>query len=278
MTRRGDDGVRGQRPRAAGAARRLPAVAAGGGRHGRVDGRAAARPARGGGRRPATRSRCCSPGSTAASRAASSSPTSAASRSRRPATARCSPTRSTASRCRRSTASRCGWSCPGWYGMTSVKWLARIDAIAEPFDGYQQATRLPHARARRRPRDAGHADHAARADGAAGHPGLHDAARASRRRAVRAGGPRLVGLGRDRGGRGVGRRRRRPGRPPSSARRPEPGAWRVVAVHVGRASRASTSCAAAPATAPATSSRSTRAGTSAATRTTSVQRVPVTVS
>jgi len=29
---------------------------------------------------------------------------------------------------------------PGWYGMTSVKWLARLDAIAEPFDGYQQAT------------------------------------------------------------------------------------------------------------------------------------------
>src|SRR5829696_1564289 len=28
---------------------------------------------------------------------------------------------------------------PGWYGMTSVKWLARLDAIAEPFDGYQQA-------------------------------------------------------------------------------------------------------------------------------------------
>ena len=44
---------------------------------------------------------------------------------------------------------------PGWYGMTSVKWLARIDAIAEPFDGYQQATRLPDARARGRSRDAG---------------------------------------------------------------------------------------------------------------------------
>ena len=29
---------------------------------------------------------------------------------------------------------------PGWYGMTSVKWLARIEAIAEPFGGYQQAT------------------------------------------------------------------------------------------------------------------------------------------
>jgi DMSO/TMAO reductase YedYZ molybdopterin-dependent catalytic subunit len=28
---------------------------------------------------------------------------------------------------------------PGWYGMTSVKWLARIDAVTEPFEGYQQA-------------------------------------------------------------------------------------------------------------------------------------------
>ncbi|HSD48299.1 MAG TPA: sulfite oxidase [Actinomycetota bacterium] len=26
---------------------------------------------------------------------------------------------------------------PGWYGMTSVKWLTRITAVAEPFDGYQ---------------------------------------------------------------------------------------------------------------------------------------------
>ncbi len=28
---------------------------------------------------------------------------------------------------------------PGWYGMTSVKWLKRIDAVTEPFAGYQQA-------------------------------------------------------------------------------------------------------------------------------------------
>jgi len=28
---------------------------------------------------------------------------------------------------------------PGWYGMTSVKWLTRIDALTEPFDGYQQS-------------------------------------------------------------------------------------------------------------------------------------------
>jgi len=27
---------------------------------------------------------------------------------------------------------------PGWYGMTHVKWLMRIEAIREPFDGYQQ--------------------------------------------------------------------------------------------------------------------------------------------
>ncbi len=27
---------------------------------------------------------------------------------------------------------------PGWYGMTHVKWLARIDALTKPFDGYQQ--------------------------------------------------------------------------------------------------------------------------------------------
>jgi len=28
---------------------------------------------------------------------------------------------------------------PGWYGMTSVKWLTRIDAVTEPFRGYQQS-------------------------------------------------------------------------------------------------------------------------------------------
>ena len=28
---------------------------------------------------------------------------------------------------------------PGWYGMTNVKWLERITAVAEPFEGYQQA-------------------------------------------------------------------------------------------------------------------------------------------
>ncbi len=29
---------------------------------------------------------------------------------------------------------------PGWYGMTNVKWLARIEAVDRPFEGYQQST------------------------------------------------------------------------------------------------------------------------------------------
>ncbi|HEY7164138.1 MAG TPA: sulfite oxidase [Candidatus Binatia bacterium] len=28
---------------------------------------------------------------------------------------------------------------PGWYGMTSVKWLDRIEAVAKPFEGYQMS-------------------------------------------------------------------------------------------------------------------------------------------
>jgi DMSO/TMAO reductase YedYZ molybdopterin-dependent catalytic subunit len=28
---------------------------------------------------------------------------------------------------------------PGWYGMTSVKWLKRIEAVTTPFEGFQQA-------------------------------------------------------------------------------------------------------------------------------------------
>lgn len=29
---------------------------------------------------------------------------------------------------------------PGWYGMTSVKWLTGIEAVAEPFQGYQMTS------------------------------------------------------------------------------------------------------------------------------------------
>ena len=35
---------------------------------------------------------------------------------------------------------------PGWYGMTSVKWLTRIEAVADPFEGYQQAVSYRYQR------------------------------------------------------------------------------------------------------------------------------------
>ncbi len=42
---------------------------------------------------------------------------------------------------------------PGWYGMTSVKWLARIEAIAEPFQGFQMIHSYRDAEARDDPGD-----------------------------------------------------------------------------------------------------------------------------
>jgi DMSO/TMAO reductase YedYZ molybdopterin-dependent catalytic subunit len=35
---------------------------------------------------------------------------------------------------------------PGWYGMTSVKWLTTIEAVAEPYQGYQQTVAYQYAR------------------------------------------------------------------------------------------------------------------------------------
>jgi len=40
---------------------------------------------------------------------------------------------------------------PGWYGMTSVKWLTRITAVREPFEGFQQLA----YRYRQQPEDEG---------------------------------------------------------------------------------------------------------------------------
>jgi DMSO/TMAO reductase YedYZ molybdopterin-dependent catalytic subunit len=43
---------------------------------------------------------------------------------------------------------------PGWYGMASVKWVARIAALTEPFDGWFQSRRYVYERGReRRPVD-----------------------------------------------------------------------------------------------------------------------------
>lgn len=35
---------------------------------------------------------------------------------------------------------------PGWYGMAQVKWLARIEAVTEPFQGYQQSATYRYQR------------------------------------------------------------------------------------------------------------------------------------
>ena len=34
---------------------------------------------------------------------------------------------------------------PGWYGMASVKWLDRIEAVGEPFEGYEMAQTYRYA-------------------------------------------------------------------------------------------------------------------------------------
>ena len=94
-------------------------------------------------RRPAfarARSRCCSPVSIAASRAGRSRHTSGACRS-----VRCwkgthsSHTRSTAVPLPPQHGYPLRLVVPGWYGMTSVKWLSRITVLDEPFSGYQQS-------------------------------------------------------------------------------------------------------------------------------------------
>jgi DMSO/TMAO reductase YedYZ molybdopterin-dependent catalytic subunit len=43
---------------------------------------------------------------------------------------------------------------PGWYGMASVKWLDRIEAVAEPFQGYQMVRAYRYAQSADEPGDA----------------------------------------------------------------------------------------------------------------------------
>jgi len=40
---------------------------------------------------------------------------------------------------------------PGWYGMASVKWLKRVEVLAHPFDGYQQASNYIYRQKRGEP-------------------------------------------------------------------------------------------------------------------------------
>ncbi len=86
------------------------------------------------------RSRCSSPGSTAASRARSSTPTSGAfelEEALRPELLLAYEVNGQPLPPQHGFPLRL--IVPGWYGMTHVKWLERITVLSEPFEGYQQA-------------------------------------------------------------------------------------------------------------------------------------------
>src|SRR5262245_104182 len=76
---------------------------------------------------------------------------------------------------------------PGWYGMTSVKWLTGITAVAEPFEGFQQIA----YRFRQRPEDEGEPVTRMRPRSLLIPPGIPDFM--TRRRFVDAGRVRLAG-------------------------------------------------------------------------------------
>ena len=77
---------------------------------------------------------------------------------------------------------------PGWYGMTSVKWLSSIEAVREPFNGYQQN---PAYRYQRDADDPGEPVDRMRVRALLVPPGIPDFF--TRRRFVDAGPVRLVG-------------------------------------------------------------------------------------
>ena len=157
---------------------------------------------------------------------------------------------------------------PGWYGMTSVKWLGRITAVDRPFEGYQQSRGY-----RLRQEEDEEGEPVSRMLPRAlmvppGFPGVPDARAARPRRVVPARGRAWSGRG-DRSGRGQRPTAAPPGPPPSwrttSARRGRGSAWTF---HWRRRRRASTSCAAARATPRERAAARAPRGTSAATRTT----------
>ena len=74
---------------------------------------------------------------------------------------------------------------PGWYGMASVKWLNRIEALAKPYDGFQQAVGYHYRSEPGRPAHARHAHAGEVAAGAARHSRLVHAPPAGGRRCSR---------------------------------------------------------------------------------------------
>ena len=102
---------------------------------------------------------------------------------------------------------------PGWYGMTSVKWLARISLRRRAVRRVPDAPLLPHPLRGGRAGRADHDHRAAVADGAAGDPRVHSRVPHARARAVRARRSCVVGRRRD---------RRASTSPPTAARRWSP--------------------------------------------------------
>ena len=140
--------------------------------------------------------RWCSPALDRASRAASSRTTRAAWPLAEATAARsCWPTRSTARPLRPQHGFPLRLVVPGWYGMTSVKWLPRSTAVASRSTGYQQ-TGTYRLRQPRTSREPVHRMRARGADGPAGHPRLLDrAARSSMRGPVEVEGRAWSGRG-----------------------------------------------------------------------------------
>ena len=133
---------------------------------------------------------------------------------------------------------------PGWYGMTNVKWLSRIEFLDEPFAGYQQSWSY---RVRQSEDEAGEPLQRMQPRSLFVPPGIPEFM--TRERTVAAG--EVL-------------------RPSSS--RPASRGPGAAGRSAGTRSPASTSSVHAHATRPATSSRSSRPGTSAATRTTRCRR------
>ena len=96
---------------------------------------------------------------------------------------------------------------PGWYGMASVKWLERIEAIDRPFDGHQQAHAYTY---RQRPSEPGMPVTTMRVKSLMVPPGMPGLVHAASPGGARAGrSVRACVVGRRRAGRegGGGRRR-----------------------------------------------------------------------
>ena len=126
---------------------------------------------------------------------------------------------------------------PGWYGMTSVKWLGRITAVDRPFEGYQQSHSY---RLRQDEEEAGEPVSRILPRALMVPPGFPEFP--TRSRIVPAGphlleGTGVVGPGRARVGGGLDRRRRRPGLPPTRGRSRLAVGVAALDVHVERDGR-----------------------------------------